>query len=338
MLSFTNIAVVILLGLVSTNSFADDLFDMLKRMSDADQNQNYHGTFILRKSDKLSALRVTHGVDEQGIWERLESLNGEEKQVLRHNDRIISVYPERRLVTVRRASKQQSLHQQLPENIDQLESFYSMTRLEDDRIASHQTLVVDLLPRDQYRYGYRYWIDKETGMLLRCDLVSENDEIVEQMMFTSLEYSSGASSHGFDLQQFARFNQQIMDETETDQGKTAKVEWEVQRLPSGFMLTQNTMRYLQPSAINASESDKAVAGDSTNTSPDLQHLVYSDGLASVSVFIEKNKGNGKHLQGASSMGAVNAFGHAVGDFFVTVVGEVPEKTVQLMAQSAVKMP
>jgi len=71
---------------------------------------------------------------------------------------------------------------------------------------------------------------------------------------------------------------------------------------------------------------------------DLLHLVYSDGLASVSVFIEKNQGSEKHLQGASSMGAVNAFGNSVGDYFVTVVGEVPVKTVQSMAQSTVKLP
>ena len=66
--------------------------------------------------------------------------------------------------------------------------------------------------------------------------------------------------------------------------------------------------------------------------------MYSDGLASVSIFIEKNRGDGHHSQGASSMGAVNAFGYAVGDFFVTVVGEVPGKTVQLMAQTTVKAP
>jgi len=73
---YSKISFIALLSLVSANSLADDLFDMLKQMSEAGQNQNYHGTFILRKSADLSSLRVTHGVDEQGVWERMESLNG----------------------------------------------------------------------------------------------------------------------------------------------------------------------------------------------------------------------------------------------------------------------
>jgi sigma-E factor negative regulatory protein RseB len=338
MCSYKNIIPIVILSLFSANIWADDLSKILQRMSDVGQSQNYQGTFILRESDKLSTLNVAHGVDEQGIWERMESLNGELKKVLRHNNRIVSVYPDRQLVTVRQTNKQQPLHLKLPENINQLELHYSMTRLDDDRIANHPALVVDLLPRDQYRYGYRYWIDKNTGMLLRCDLFSENNEIIEQMMFTSLEYLTGASSHGFNLQQFERFNQQTLDDPAADQVSDVKnTEWAIKQLPNGFMLTQNTMRYIRGSAEAASEGDASANSVSASDAPDLQHLVYSDGLASVSVFIEKNKGDGKHLRGASSMGAVNAFGSSVGDFFVTVVGEVPEKTVQLIAQTTVKM-
>ena len=334
MFSYTNIVVGILLALVSASSIAGDMSDMLKRMSEVNQTQNYHGTFILRKSDKLSTMNVEHGVDEQGIWERMESLDGEAKKVLRHNNRIVSVYPDRQLVTVRRASKQQSLHRQLPENIGQLASFYSMIRLDDDRIANRQALVIDLKPKDRYRYGYKYWIDKETGMLLRCDLVSEKNGIVAQMMFTSLEYSEKPSFSGFDVQQFERFNQQVKDETVDGNRNHSIVELKIEKLPGGFMLTQNTMRYSRPSSIDALQENETVK----TIPPDLQHLVYTDGLASVSVFIERNKGGDKHLHGASSMGGVNAFGYSMGEFFVTVVGEVPEETVQLMAKSAVKMP
>ena len=337
MRSYKNITAIVILSLISANTWADDLSEILQRMSDVGQSQNYQGTFILRKSDKLSTLYVAHGVDEQGVWERMESLDGELKKILRHNNRIVSVYPDRQLVTVRQTSKQQPLHLQLPENINQLELHYSMARLDDDRIANHPALVVDLLPRDQYRYGYRYWIDKNTGMLLRCDLFSENNEIIEQMMFTSLEYITGASSHDFNLQQFERFNQQILDESSTDQVSDTTTDWGIKQLPNGFMLTQNTMRYARSPTVDVSAGDEPANNVSTGGAPDLQHLVYSDGLASVSVFIEKNKGEDKHLQGASSMGAVNAFGYSTGDFFVTVVGEVPEKTVQLMAQTTVKM-
>jgi sigma-E factor negative regulatory protein RseB len=319
------------LYLLSTNSFAGNLIDMLKRMSDADQNQNYQGTFILRKSDNLSTLHVTHGVDNKGVWESLEALNGEPRKVFRRNNRVISVYPGRELVTIRHNEKNQSLHQQLPDNFDQIELFYSINRLKDDRIANHQTLVIDLKPKDQFRYGYRYWIDKNNGMLLRCDLVAENKVIVEQMMFTSLDYLTQTPRQVFELQKYKRFKQQVLDEPEHNVPQDGTLQWKVNRLPEGFMLTKSTMRYSQLAAIHKNNSLQ-------QTHPDLLHLAYSDGLASVSVFIENNLNAENHLQGASSMGAVNAYGMRVGDYFITVVGEVPIKTVKLMAQSTVKVP
>lgn len=324
-----------LLYFFSANSFAGDLFDMLKRMSEADQNQNYQGTFILRKSDDLSTLRVTHGMDEEGEWESLEALNGEARKVVRHNNRVITVFPERSLVTIRHTDNNQSLHQQLPENTDQLDLFYSIQRLDDDRVANRQTLVVDLLPKDKYRYGYRYWVDKSTGMLLRCDLVSEDNIVVEQMMFTSLEYLPTAPTRVLGLEQLERFEQRVLDEPEIEiageenQGIQG-IHWTVEILPKGFMLTQSTMRY---SHLEGPHQQGSVH----DLPPDLQHLVYSDGLASVSVFIEKNLGVERHLQGVSSRGAMNAFGNPVGDYHATVVGEVPVQTVQSMAQSVARL-
>jgi len=334
-----SVSVAFFLLLTSTNSFAGDLFDMLQRMSEADQKQNYQGTFILRKSDNLSTLRVTHGNDENGVWESLEALNGEPRKVIRLNNKVVSVFPKRELVTIRLNADNQSLHQQLPENIDQLELFYSIKQLPDDRIADHQAdhqaLVVDLIPNDKLRYGYRYWVDKNTGMLLRCDLIAEDNTVVEQMMFTSLDYLAQSPSQTFDLSQFQHYRQQRLNEPEADAVPGASMQWVVNTLPKGFMLTQSTMRHPQQSATQ--ESATQATAVNSGKQPNLLHLVYSDGLASVSVFIEKNQGAGKHLQGASTMGAVNAFGSPVDDYFVTVVGEVPVKTVQAMARSTVKI-
>jgi len=316
---------------ISADSFAGHLFDVLQRMSDADQEQNYQGTFILRKADDLSTLRVTHGRDEKGTWESLEALNGEPKKVVRRNNKVVSVFPSRELVTIRSNANTQPLHWQLPENIDQLERSYSISQLADDRIANHPTLVVDLIPNDKFRYGYRYWIDKNTGMLLRCDLVAEDHKVVEQMMFTALNYLPQTPPPPFDLKQFQHYEQQLLDEPEVKVDHSASLRWVIKKLPAGFMLTQSTMRHSQLSVAKNTADEK-------KPPLDLLHLVYSDGLASVSVFIEKNQRSKKHLQGASSMGAVNAFGNSVGDYFVTVVGEVPVKTVQSMAQSAVKLP
>ncbi|MBE9559901.1 MAG: MucB/RseB C-terminal domain-containing protein, partial [Proteobacteria bacterium] len=138
----------------------------------------------------------------------------------------------------------------------------------------------------------------------------------------------------FDLEQFQHYRQQQLGEAETDVKQSAPLQWVINTLPKGFMLTQSTMRHSRSSSAQSAVQDSA---DKISKQPDLLHLVYSDGLASVSVFIEKNQGAGQHLQGASTMGAVNAFGSPVDDYFITVVGEVPVKTVQAMAQSTVKI-
>lgn len=313
---------------VSTNSFAGHLFDVLQRMSDADQNQSYQGTFILRKSDDLSTLRVTHSNDAEGDWESLEALNGEPRTIVRRNNKVVSIFPKRKLVTIRIDATKQSLHRQLPENIHQLELFYSINMLPDDRIANYPTLVVDLVPIDKLRYGYRYWVDKNTGMLLRCDLVAEDGTVVEQMMFTSLDYLAQAPVQAFDLKPFEHYRQLLLDAPEIDDLENGTPPpWKVNMLPKGFMLTQ-VMRHYSRSLTDADK--KAVQ-------PNLLHLIYSDGLASVSVFIEKNMAAAKHLRGSLTMGAVNAFGLPIGDYFVTVVGEVPVKTVRSMAQSVVRL-
>lgn len=330
-----SVSVAFFLLISSTSVIAGDLFDMLQRMSDADQEQSYQGVFILRKSDKLSTLRVTHGKDENGVWESLEALSGEPRKVIRRNDRVVSVFPDRELITIRNSTIRKPLHPQLPENIERLEKFYSLNQLPDDRIANYQTLVVDLVPNDKLRYGYRYWVDKNTGMLLRCDLVAEDDSVVEQMMFTSLDYLPQAPPSIFDLKQYEHYQQQLLDDPEAEAGTELPLQWAINTLPDGFILTQSTMRYTQSSLLENAES-MALSGQ-ISAQPDLLHMVYSDGLASVSVFIEKKQGGEKHLQGAATMGAVNAFGNSVEGYFVTVVGEVPEKTVRSMAQSAVRI-
>jgi len=321
---------------VSTNSFAGHLFDVLQRMSDADQNQSYQGTFILRKSDDLSTLRVTHSNDDEGDWESLEALNGEPRKIIRRNNKVVSVFPKRNLVTIRIDATKQSLHRQLPENIHQLELFYSINMLPDDRIANHPALVVDLIPIDKLRYGYRYWVDKNTGMLLRCDLVAEDGAVVEQMMFTSLDYLAQTPVQAFDLKQFEHYRQLLLDAPEIDDLENGPPPWTVNMLPKGFMLTQVMRHYSQPIA-EQTMAEQNIAEQMKAARPNLLHLVYSDGLASVSVFIEKNMAAAKHLRGSLTMGAVNAFGLPIGDYFVTVVGEVPVKTVRSMAQSVVRL-
>lgn len=302
----------LLTGMLVFNSVAaadHDISGLLRKMAEADDRLNYQGTFILRKSDELMSMRVEHGVDERGIWESIEALNGESRRVVRNNDVVMSIYPERKLVTVSQAHNKSTLHPSLPENLDKLSQYYSIKQLDNDRIANRNTAVIDVQPNDNFRYGYRYWIDDLTGVLLRCDLLNESGTVIEQMMFTSMKYTEELPKNAFTEIGNEGYTLRKLDR----QRSTAEIDWSVHNLPTGFMLMQSTRR----------EHENSVS----------MHLVYSDGLASVSVFIEPDSKGYHHLEGASTMGALNAFGTRVDDFYVTVMGEVPASTVTQIAQS-----
>ncbi len=302
-----------LLGLFVYSAAAiagDDISSVLKKMAAAEQEFNYQGVFILRKSDDLMSMRVEHGVDERGVWESLEALNGESRKIVRNNDEVMSFYPERKLMTVSRAHNKTSLHPNLPDNLDKLSRYYQIQQLANDRIANRNTVVIDVRPNDNFRYGYRYWIDDSTGVLLKCDLLNETGSVIEQMMFTSMTYLETMPKAAFVPPEHDGYTLRKLD---SNRNATDHSDWTVSQLPEGFMLTQSTQR----------------AGDEQES----LHLLYTDGLASVSVFIEPDESSYHHLEGTSSMGALNAYGMKVGNHYLTVMGEVPASTILQIAQS-----
>jgi sigma-E factor negative regulatory protein RseB len=302
-----------LLGLLlySTTALAEqDISGLLRKMAAADDALNYQGIFILRKSDELMAMRVVHGSDERGVWESIESLNGESRRIVRSNNEVISIYPERKMVTVSQAHSKSSLHPRLPENIDKLSQYYHIKQLDSDRVANIDSIVIDVQPNDNFRYGYRYWIDEKTGVLLKCDLLNEAGSVIEQMMFTSLDYMAALPETAFVKPYDEAYTLLPLDR---QRNSAEASEWTVSNLPVGFTLMQSMSR--------------------EHASKDSLHLVYSDGLASVSVFIEQDESGYHHLEGASSMGALNAYGSKVDDYFVTVMGEVPASTVLQIANN-----
>ena len=307
---FVLVPILLFSACLSAPVVASEVSDLLKKMADADGRLNYQGILVLQKSNKLVAMRVEHGADDRGIWESMMSLNGEARRVVRVNDEVTSVYPERQLLTVTHNADKHTLHPALPANFQNLEAYYTINRLKDDRIADHQAAVLDVVPNDGFRYGYRYWLDAKTGVLLRCDLLNEKRQVVEQMMFTMLEYLPSAPASAFAVIDREGFEEKRLDPVQPVQKNPV---WQVSNLPAGFMLTQSRARQTSKGEV--------------------LHLAYSDGLASVSVFVEPAGAIHQKREGASMMGALNAYRSHVNQHFVTVIGEVPAMAVMQIAQS-----
>lgn len=293
-----------------------DGLELLKRMSEAMQINNYSGTFIYRHKDKVETLKIVHGYTPDGIKERLITLSGKPREILRSDSVVTCIWPENRRVLVDKSRSGSNFPGLVPNDPVKLAAHYSVSvQGKPERIADRDCRVVDIKPKDEYRYGYRVWIDHETFLLVRSDLLNENNEPVEQVMFTELivhdEVPVEALKPEFEVDD--GFRRRESDDLSNTMDAD-KARWHSTDLPSGFFMQTWKKR------------------TSKNGSTTVEQLVYSDGLASVSVFIEPNK-NEKMLSGSRRRGALNIYGKVFNDYHITVIGEVPGQTVKQIAES-----
>lgn len=299
---------------------AESIDAWLDKMSRASTQQNFQGTLIIRQENKLQAIKVKQGVTGVSSWQTLESLTGENQTIIRQDNKVTTIFPNKKLVTIAGNAPGEiskgPLHPALPENRHTIKKYYTLKLNGQDRIANKMTQIIKMVPRDKHRYGYTFWLDKQSGMLLKCDLMDEKGFVLEQLMYSNVELLSKAPANNVDTKKLALYRKiNLSDKTDV-----ISKSWQAKQLPAGFALTR--------SVITRAESVEGKAQGSAS-----YHLVYSDGMASVSVFIESNKKIDKPVIGQSSIGPVNAYSSFVKDAYVTAIGEVPASTVRMIAQS-----
>lgn len=287
----------------------------LERVNDSLRELNYTGTFVYRYDGSIETLRIWHkALPGGGERERLHSLNGDAREILRDDDTVTCILPDAQSVVVDRRQASNPLSELLPADIEALRPYYRFSVAGEGRVAGRGAVRVMIEPRDDTRYGYALWVDRETGLLLRSDLLGESGKTLEQILFVSLEVvdsmpDSALEPHlsGEGFTWVRRSVQQLPPETPDDA-------WRITDLPPGFELRMSEMHPLP-------------GGDGV-----VRHHVYSDGLATVSLYIDRHV-HEDVLEGLSRMGAMNAYGRSVDGYQALVVGEVPARTVERMAHS-----
>lgn len=292
---------------------AETVEDWINKMSNSSHQGNYQGTFVFWRDQKLEAMHISHASKSGKVWVSLKSLNGEPRQLIHKNGEVISIFPNKQLVSINEMTSNLPFHPDLPKDIKQLNKHYELSMLGQERIANRDTQIILVKPKDGYRYGFKYWLDKDTGLMLRCDVINEEKKALEHMMFTDFEYLQSPPKGAF-KETVIPSNFKILTQDETQTLK-ADDNWVAKQLPKGFMLTKNILKPMR----KKQES--------------VQQLVFSDGLASVSVFIDHNENAAHRLDGHTKMGSINAFGLMMDKFQVTAIGEVPSETVKLIAES-----
>ena len=189
-------------------------------------------------------------------------------------------------------------------------------RLRDGMRLGRNAVSFEIRPRDKYRYGFRLWMDESTGMLLKAQLIDIYRNVAEQLMFVSIRLPETIAADRVEPTiETGDFTWYVTQDAAAATARASAGGWRAASLPPGFKLTTSNVEMM--------------AGSEHPT----EHLVYSDGIASVSVFIEEPERSSDQLQGATRMGAASAFSIMVGGFQVTAMGEVPPITVEMIAGS-----
>lgn len=303
---------------VSLASSDTDARYWLERMAVASRNLNYTGTFVYQHQGQLEAMRIIHASDSGDERERLMSLTGPEREILRDNQVVTCILGDREAVHVNRSRPRSPFPANFPESLTELEQYYSFSVGGEDRVAGLACRVVEVRPRDNFRYGRRFCVHDDSQLLLRSELTSPAGEPVERMMFTSVSFPERISDQELlpDING-ADYSWKLEPDSKSPEpgNDIPDSDWKVIRVPDGFMLTDHNWHQL------------------TAHAPGVEHWMYSDGLAGVSVYIEKAPGEQDSYQGVTHRGALNAYGTMVEGYYVTVVGEVPMKTVELIGKS-----
>jgi len=286
----------------------------LDSMSGALQALNYDGTFVYLHDGKLEAMRIVHEATPGGEKERLIALTGSAREVLRDEKVVTCIMPDNKSVMVGQSRPRQPFPE-VPEDLGSLSPYYQLRDTGEDRIAGLMTRVIDITPRDQYRYGYRFWVDTTNFMLLKFELKDVDGTAIEQVMFTDLKVGERISPATLEPSLTGEGYNWFRQEGGGDAPAVTSSAWTVALLPAGFKMTDSQRRRVRQGGEHA------------------EHMVFTDGLATVSVYVEKMQANQKEFTGLSNRGAMNAYGAVLGDHQVTVVGEVPAATVQSVAHS-----
>jgi len=312
---------ILMLSLSSATALAADAArDWLIKINKAVHTLNYDGAFVYQQNEQLEAMRVVHKVEKGVTRERLVSLNGVAREIIRDDKEIRCYWPDKNSAMVEyRKSQDNTFPSILPERLQGFDENYVLKLGKAERIAGRSAQLVIITPNDDYRYGYHLWADKDSGLLLKAELLDSKGGVLERFMFTQLMV--GGKIPDSALKPDVAGEGLVWHRADDKSVKTdARQGWTVGRLPRGFRLSTHLTRHVPM-------REKPV-----------EHLVYTDGLATVSVFIEKQEKEAKPIMlGTRHMGAVHAHGAHVGDFQITVVGEVPAETVSMIGESVVPM-
>ena len=305
---------------VATTMEVRSLNDWLMRMHQASFNRSYIGTFVVSAGGNMSSAKIWHVCEGTQQVERVETLTGAPRSIFRHNDQVTTFMPDHK---VARSEKRESLglFPQLFESADsRIADFYKFRQEGFERVAGVDADIIALVPRDRLRFGYRVWSERKNGLIVKLQTLDGDGKLLEEAAFSELQLDAPVSMNQL-IQMMGRLQGYRLDKPVLVKTTAATEGWALKTPVAGF----NAVSCYRRPVSAASSGEKTAVGEGS-----LQ-WIFSDGLASVSIFVEPFDRQRHVRQAALSLGATQTLTRQVDAHWVTLVGEVPIATLQLFA-------
>lgn len=287
--------------------------DWLERLHEASRRRAYIGTFVVSNGAEMAASKIWHVCDGVQQMERIETLTGAPRTTLRRNDEVFTFVPEQKVVLKERREALRLFPDLLRTPGQKIESFYSARVVGSERVAGFDATVVDFVPRDGLRHGYRIWSEKGTGLVVKMQTRSAEGRVLEQVAFTELQLDAPV-----------RMDVLLRQMDNTAGYKVVQPEWrKTTPEAQGWRLKAEVPGFQSMSCHTRAEPQ----------APSTVQWVFSDGLASVSLFLETFDSKRHTKEKTAADGATQSVSRRVGDHWVTALGEVPAETLGLFIQS-----
>jgi sigma-E factor negative regulatory protein RseB len=299
--------------------------EWLARMHTASRERSYVGTFVVSASaGNLSSARIWHACQGDVQLERVEALTGPARSTFRRNDHVMTFLPDTKVVKSEKRESLELFPNLLGAPDSSIAEFYSVRMLGHDRAAGFDTDVVSLIPSDNLRFGYRIWSEHRSGLVVKLQTVDQDGKVVEQSAFSELQLDAPVQVHALSqmMQSTAGYR---VEKSELERTTPTSEGWSLKTPVDGFKPTSCYRRAMGGSGVRGRTVQ----------------WTFSDGLASVSLFIEPYDAQRHPQEVLLMLGATYTMTRRLvdkgGDWWLTVVGEVPPQTLDAFAQSLTRI-
>jgi sigma-E factor negative regulatory protein RseB len=316
-----------LLLTAAANAYAGEgqvCLDWLKTVAFAGHQTDYTGVFVYQYDNRVETSRITHLAEADSEYEKVESLDGPRREIVRHHGHVWS-YNNHKMVQMDSYQVHGRFPSLLPDQLSMLGTNYQAKQEGTERVAGYDAQVVVFQPKDNLRYTHKIWVHTDSGLLLKAAVLTDKYQVVEQYAFTQLQIggkidrswlnNTASSSREQGSSSGMRGSDLLEPENATNLVSSTNSGWVADAMPAGFKKTMEIVRPMRGKHAPVTQ------------------IVYSDGLSAISIFIEPDDGDEDDVDGLTSRGAVNLYHKVLDSNLITVVGEVPPRTVMQVFDS-----